>query len=221
MNREQETLWDTVKYFTQLEDANKAETLLRTTLEKSMRLMNIYTPIISDLRFSIPDEKHLDQLRHLDMAIRKKISTSSYEQTFEELLDYIQMISEMTEDAQDTNKKMVASILAKKTKQKVRLRKTVHSPLDKISPAEVKKESNHPYYTTSEAAHKLGLSDQTVRRMCESGKFNGAYRSEGGHWRIPEDNFITTKEQDQKVDKLFKQLDRKNREAGGVNEFDL
>lgn len=56
---------------------------------------------------------------------------------------------------------------------------------------------------------------------CVKMKFKGAYRSEGGHWRIPEDNFITSKKQDKKIDELFEQIDRKNKEAGDVDEFDL
>lgn len=77
-------------------------------------------------------------------------------------------------------------------------------------------EEEKKYYTTSEAAKKLGVSDQTIRRMCERGKFKGASRAGGdGHWRIPEENFITTSEQDKKAERILQQIDKKNVEARG------
>lgn len=40
--------------------------------------------------------------------------------------------------------------------------------------------------TTNEVATWLRYSDDQVRRMCEDGRFDGAYRaSVGAHWRIP------------------------------------
>jgi DNA-binding transcriptional regulator LsrR (DeoR family) len=43
------------------------------------------------------------------------------------------------------------------------------------------------YYTQSEVANKLGLSEQIITRMCEQRKFNGAKSIEGksGQWLIP------------------------------------
>ncbi|TFJ92538.1 helix-turn-helix domain-containing protein [Lentibacillus salicampi] len=221
MDREQETLWDTVKFLNKLHDKEKAEILLKTTIEKSLRLMNVYTPVVLQLHFSIPGENDLEDLKQLDAAIRGKMETYQSEQTFEEVLDYIDMISKMTQKPQETNKKMLASILEKKTKETARVSKRAYAPLDKSAAVETNKERNQQFYTTSEAARKLGLSDQTIRRMCENGKFEGAYRSGGGHWRIPEDNFITSKQQDKIVDELFEQIDRKNKEAGDVDKFDL
>jgi len=155
----------------------------------------------------------------------------------------------MTDNPPMSYKRLVASILARKSKKRIRLPRSVSSvspfaeveaiseesseefinPFEEmiVQPlAENKKEAKVPdttYYTISEAAKKLGLSDQTIRRMCENKRFIGAYRSGGehGHWRIPEDNFITTKEQDQKAEMILKQLDKKNEEAGDLDEFDL
>lgn len=40
--------------------------------------------------------------------------------------------------------------------------------------------------TTSEAAEFLGYSEDSVRRLCEQGGFEGAFRNgPTGHWRIP------------------------------------
>ncbi len=40
--------------------------------------------------------------------------------------------------------------------------------------------------TTVEAAEALGYSEDSIRRSCEQGVFEGAYRNgPTGHWRIP------------------------------------
>lgn len=70
-------------------------------------------------------------------------------------------------------------------------------------------------------AKKLGLSGQTVRRLCDKGKFEGAYKTDGGHWKIPQDAFITTNEQDKKAESVLRRIDAKSKEAGEVDEFDL
>lgn len=46
--------------------------------------------------------------------------------------------------------------------------------------------------------------------MCVDGKFHNTYRTEDGEWLIPEDNFVTTKEQDEKAEDILQQIDRKN-----------
>lgn len=40
------------------------------------------------------------------------------------------------------------------------------------------------YLTTGQAARKMGVSDDTVRRKILDGKIE-AQRYDGGHWRIP------------------------------------
>jgi len=42
-------------------------------------------------------------------------------------------------------------------------------------------------WTTSAVAQRLGCDEREIRRMCERGLFDGAFRlGPGGHWRIPE-----------------------------------
>jgi excisionase family DNA binding protein len=249
IDREQETLWDTVKFFIQRKDEDTAKVILKTTIEKSLKLMDISTPFIAYLNFKIPEEEYLEKLKQMDAQIRQDMAHSSSPATFEKVLDYLEMISDITDNSSVSYKKMVASILARKSKKWVRFPRSIsavapfvevevlrgESSNEYVDPiqemlrqqlAEDKKEiraSEKTYYTTSEAAKKLGLSDQTIRRMCESGRFKRAHRScgENGHWRIPEENFITTREQDQKAEEILEHLDQKNKEAGDVDEFDL
>lgn len=82
--------------------------------------------------------------------------------------------------------------------------------------------ADESFYTTSEAAKKLGLSDQTISRMCEQGKFKGAKLvAENGKCRIPEENFFTSRTQDKEAEMVLQRIDKKNEGAGNVDEFDF
>lgn len=72
-----------------------------------------------------------------------------------------------------------------------------------------------------EVAEKLGLTENTIRSMCHKQMFRGAYQTESGDWLIPEDNFITNKAQDKIAHELFEQLDKKNKNTGDIDEFNL
>lgn len=78
------------------------------------------------------------------------------------------------------------------------------------------------FYTLNEAADKLGLEPQILYQLCQIGKMKGAYLlKETGKWVIPEESFVTTREQDEKAKDVLNKIDRKNREAGEVDEFNL
>lgn len=44
-------------------------------------------------------------------------------------------------------------------------------------------------YTMGYVARALRVDPKTVSRWCAAGKVNGAFRTPGGHWRIPEATF--------------------------------
>lgn len=73
--------------------------------------------------------------------------------------------------------------------------------------------------TVDEVAKKLGLNQRTVINMCIRERFQNAFQNENGDWLIPEENFITTKEQDEKAEKILQHIDRKNR--GGSDETEI
>lgn len=68
------------------------------------------------------------------------------------------------------------------------------------------------HYTVDEVAKKLGLDPQITENMCKKGTFEGSFQTEEGIWQIPEAIFITTREQDKEIEKLFENLDRKSEE---------
>ncbi|MCJ7842523.1 SNF2 helicase associated domain-containing protein [Lederbergia sp. NSJ-179] len=159
-----------------------------------------------------------EKKRHLiDEVIdaKKNFTTLLTEEDIREILA-IQKGNEDVESEMPEPKKILASILASHDNSK----KLPHFQDQIKKLINVEKEEIH-YYTPNEVAKKLGLSDQTIRRMCERGSFEGAYKTEGGHWKIPEDIFITTREQDEIAEEVLKQIDRKNSVTGDVDEFDL
>lgn len=40
--------------------------------------------------------------------------------------------------------------------------------------------------STGKAGDQLGLTADNVRLLCEQGEFRDAFKTKGGHWRIPE-----------------------------------
>lgn len=68
-------------------------------------------------------------------------------------------------------------------------------------------------YTVKEVALKLGLSMKQITNMCEKGRFKGDYQSDNAEWLIPDDNFITTKEQYERANEILQHIDRKNQKV--------
>ncbi|MEW9672395.1 helix-turn-helix domain-containing protein [Ammoniphilus sp. 3BR4] len=72
------------------------------------------------------------------------------------------------------------------------------------------------------AAKRLGVSPQTVKRYCESGRIQGAKKTLGGHWRIPQSVFCVSEEQQAKAKKTMQRIDKLNTLVGEVeDEFHL
>lgn len=61
-------------------------------------------------------------------------------------------------------------------------------PAEKPTGVAAEMSAQGPVWTTAQVAARIGgYSEQTIRRMCEAGRFPGAYRNGlAGHWRIPE-----------------------------------
>lgn len=230
----EENLLDTVRFLMEQEKEQHAVAVLKAAIEKSLRQIGMYTPIISQLPFVSPKQEQLEELKKLESEIIKEFTKSAFpkEATFEKILDYLFLVSSITEKPSYFYRKLTASILAQisnkgiyLSKEKNRVRQMKDDslvnrsvPLTEIASSQ----EENKYYTTSEAARKLGLSDQTIRRMCEQGKFKGAIRVGGtGHCRIPAENFITTYAQDKKAEMILQRIDEKNVETGDIDEFDL
>ncbi|EPZ38856.1 helix-turn-helix domain-containing protein [Anoxybacillus ayderensis] len=219
IDREQEYMWDSVYILSQIH-SEKAKAVFKAAIEKSFWQLGLTLPVFSTIRFSLPNEEHLSRLRDIEKKMREAYTTKEQEKAYEYLVDYIEQLSEIAEgDSLTVRKKLLVSLLNESAKNNKCSMKNCQLPTSIASfPS---RQTNVAYYTTTEVAKKLGLSDQTIRRMCETGKFPGAYKTDGGHWRIPQDIFVTTPEQDDRAEQILHQIDRKNQEAGDVDEFNL
>jgi len=221
VNEEQEQMWDTVQLLSNI-DEEKAKTILKVTIEKSLQHLGMRSPVVlNTLQLSTPSNQHLLKLREIEQKMRYSYGNKEQEKAYEYLAEYIEELSEILgDDPMNARRKLFASLLSQKYRRSLKHPKFKGRDLHlKTQKAFSQQETS--YYKTSEVAKKLGLSDQTIRRMCEKGHFTGAYQTDGGHWRIPKNLFITTLEQDERAEKVFQKIDSKNNEMGNVDEFDL
>jgi excisionase family DNA binding protein len=150
------------------------------------------------------------------------------ELTTEYLDRFVHLFAETERDADYLHKELLKGLIEiKLTKSKekhytlVKYVTTVDQlTLPKVVSVESDKEN---YVTPSEAAQIGGVSDQTIRRWCEKGKFPEAFKTDGGHWRIPKKYFKMSLQQSQRADAFMKKVDEETRKqlGGDVDEFDL
>lgn len=213
IDQEQEKLWASVETLSSI-NTEQAEAVLKTTVERSLKQMGFTTPAISSLALKITDPQSVIELHRIEREINLQLNNKNLEMAYELLIDYLSKLSEMTDkDPSLIHKKLIASLMANSAKNSLRA--------SLVNRSNRHQKAGNSFYSPNEAAEKIGLSDQTIRRMCEKGKFAGAYKTDGGHWRIPKANFITTDQQDKRAKAFFDRIDLKNQEAGNVDEFDL
>lgn len=217
IDREQEKMWESIETLASI-DEEQATVVFKLAVERSLREIDSFTPAISAIPLSLPNHETLLEMKKLDRNIRHALKERKIEKANEFLVDYIDLLSQITgNDPVKVQKQLISSILTKRSRRRVL---HVPKPMHLTKPHK-KADLDSLFYSTSEAARKMGLSDQTIRRMCEKGKFPKALKTDGGHWRIPKNSFITTEEQDERANQILGKIDAKNQAAGHVDEFDL
>lgn len=73
-------------------------------------------------------------------------------------------------------------------------------------------------YTSTEVAEILGVTDQTIRRWVEKGKYPGAYKTRGGHWRIPKKYFKISPDNAERRKAFDEKINQFNQMKGEVTE---
>lgn len=200
LKQEKRSLWDTLTFLMESNHTQQAELVLKMVVKETLEKLHHPTDILDRMTFRIPSQRNMKDLRELDLSIEDYVEHHNFERANELFLNYVSQIS-------DNHQKFVALLLTGKNKK------------DDLNEARNEFEG---YYRVGEVAHKLGLSDQTIRRHCENGRYPGAFKTEGGHWRIPRSLFRTTDEQDRKAEEFFERIDQKNKEGGeDVDEFNL
>lgn len=216
----QDKMWESIQTLASV-DSEQAIAVCKAAIERTLRQFD-NSQSVSALQLSLPSKEDIDRLRNIEHHMIDARLHQNQKKTLEWLVEYVEQISLMSEDdSQTIRKKMLASLLLSKQRRKKRVRHIKLVANGQLLQHDQLFKQAAMYSTPNEIAKKLGLSDQTIRRMCEKGKFEGAYQTDGGHWKIPQDIFITTSEQDKEAEGVLRQVDAKNKEAGSVDEFDL
>lgn len=204
----EEVLWDTVVLLKQQDYLENAKAVFKFLVERTFSLLKQPTDFLEESNIDIPSFDQYDTFRGLDRQIRLCLKNNQIERANELLIDYIELLSQIIPnvDAKKMQKQILAQLLTNRFR-------TVDNHTNKMFTIE-----KNDTFTTSEAANILNVSDQTMRRWCEKGKFPEAYQTDGGHWRIPRKYFKLDLEQTKKRDNFLKKLDKINRQAGEVDE---
>lgn len=178
---------------------------------------------------------HLISMKALSKEVSLLVENQQYERAQEKIFEYIDEIVSLLSSSYEEEKRLRRSFLKNLIQFSVKTQR--NNGLSNSSPYRLSHANvdivpqgtifSHPVtaavetYTTSEAAEILNISDQTIRRMCEAGKFPGASRTDGGHWRIPREHFNVTIEQSRQINEDLADIRKKSDEGGQVDEFDL
>lgn len=162
--------------------------------------------LVKNQHFESAQEKVLE---YLDGIV--SLLTSSYEEELRLRRFYLKNLIHISKPQRDRGLSNSGQYIAYESSLSEPILSTISSPVSTALET----------YTTSEVAGILNVSDQTIRRMCDAGKFPGATRTDGGHWRIPKEHFKVSREQSKQIDKDLAAIRRKSDEGGQVDEFDL
>lgn len=202
LERDQKKLWDAALFLMEHDRLNEIEPIIKVLLSETLNTLDKPIDAVRQLEIAIanidsPDD--LARLRSLESTIKKHVKNGDLQAAHKILIEYISTVAVNTND-------ILASLLSF----------TPESFQDSDA------NMNEGYYRAGEVARKMGVSTQTIKRHCEEGRFPGAKKTPGGHWRIPKTLFRTTDEQDIEAEEILRRLDEKNRLGGEVDdEFNL
>lgn len=209
-------LWDAASELIRSGSADLAIPVLRKAIKGSFSVIQVPLPFLNQVAMKTPSEEQIESLKAFDSAIQQALKHQNFDEAGDRYSQYVEALQEIFEDGESKEmKKKLFGQLLKTSYESQSFPGLVHEQATPYTTAESKA------YTTTEAAEIINVSDQTIRRMCEKGKFPDAYKTDGGHWRVPRKYFRVTLEQAREADEFLKELDKKNKEAGEVDEFNL
>ncbi|KQU24047.1 hypothetical protein ASG65_19115 [Bacillus sp. Leaf13] len=164
--------------------------------------------------------------KEISQLVKQREKEKVAELTTEYLDSFVHLLSESKRESDDLHKQLLKGLIEQKLKELPDKRYIVVKPGNHegaILRGLAVESEKVEYVTSSEAAEMGGVSDQTIRRWCEKGKFPEAFKTDGGHWRIPQKYFKMTLQEARKADAFMKQVDEDTRDqlGGDVDEFDL
>ncbi|MFC5465759.1 helix-turn-helix domain-containing protein [Lederbergia graminis] len=209
---EEEVLWDTV---TILKDQNRYENalvLFKSLIERTFSALRLPTSFLDEVKIELPSTEYMIRIRTQDKMIYESLKSKDMMGAYENLVDYIEKLSEVFPEADQ--KKILAQIIADQTQ--IRMESVISSSTATIPLQEEVDYVNS--YSTLEAAEIIGVSDQTIRRWCEDGKYPSARKTSGNRWRIPKEYFKITLEEARKRKAFEQQLNKFNAGHGEGDE---
>ncbi|MEM5018639.1 helix-turn-helix domain-containing protein [Metabacillus indicus] len=175
------------------------------------------------------DEKEILYMQSLSneiaQSVKKREKDKAAELTAEYLERFVHLLSETDREADDLHKELLKGFIEYRLteppgKRYIKI-STFKTPAElRVAPVKLERVD---CITSREAAEIGGVSDQTIRRWCERGKFPEAFKTDGGHWRIPKKYFKMSLQEARKADAKMKQADEDTRRelGGNLDEFDL
>ncbi|WP_071392645.1 helix-turn-helix domain-containing protein [Bacillus tuaregi] len=209
--REEEILWDTVTILKEQNRLENASALFKTLIERTFLTLKLPTKFLEEAKIDLPSNEFVNLFRKLDKEIYQSLKSSNMTLAYESFVEYIVKLAEVVPEAD--SKKIIANILAEQTQHQVE-----NNWMPKVELATPITAVPSDVYTSTEVAEIIGVTDQTIRRWCEKGKYPGAFQTEGRHWRIPKKYFKLTLEEARKRKDFEQELNEFNAQHGEVNE---
>lgn len=203
---EDELLWETVVLLKDQNLTENALALFKSLINRTFSTLNVPTNFLEELNIQPPTDETLCQIRSLDKEIYQALKSQDTLQAYKYLVDYIKEFSEVIPGSDQ--KEVMAKLLY------TRYLNDTHNEI--LRPIHL--EESEEVLTSTEAAEIIGVSDQTIRRWCEKGKYPDAFQTEGGHWRIPKKYFKISYEQARKRNSFEDRLNQFNMKVGEVSE---
>lgn len=165
-------LWDSVLTLLRAREAEQALSVLKKAVEGTFSVIHVSLDFLDAAKMHVPTLAQVVQLKELDIKIKQSLENGRFDETSRCFVQFAERLDELFQTSRKPEIEMAL--------YQVILRMLYVHETPNLYTHEKK-----PMYTTSQAAEKLNVSDQTIRRMCENDKFPGAYKTDGGHWRIP------------------------------------
>lgn len=201
--QDEKALWDTVEILQHERKLDSVSAFFKMMIERTFTLLHKPTDFLYDLSFEMPSTEILQSFHELDTEIRRAIRFGDRQKTYLLLVEYIDLLPHFvqSDDLNEIRKSILANILSASEQ-----------------PANLLVQEKVEMYTSSDVAEIMDVSDQTIRRWCEKGKYPEAFQTEGGHWRIPQKYFKLTLEQARNRKVFEKELNKYNASKGEAND---
>ncbi len=216
-------LWKSVYVLVQGQHHEEAIEVLKTIAQQAINSIGgqvSATDLPSNIHSKV-DEVEITDIISLAKQINELVLQKNQMKASSLMSDYIERVISLLfssqADVENFKREILISIIHKRMKEQSAA-SLIHEPN-----AQVVEYKESEYVTTKEAAVIGGVTDQTIRRWCEKGKFPEAFQTEGGHWRIPQKYLKTNSNQAESAEKWIRKLDNntKNHIGEAIDEFDI